>query len=322
MVRRQKSWSASATRFRSRCSKSSAGELFIPADAGSRPGNFVTLPNQTVDRTGVISVPYAGQIQAAGRSTRRIEAEIETKLANRAIEPQVIVTRLDQRASEAAVLGEVNNANKFAVNPAGDRITDLISRAGGLKYPDYKSYVTLQRRGRSVRVFFKTLVDNPAENIFAAPGDTIVIDREQRSFTAFGANGVVGQFNFDRAKLTLGEAVAQAGGPLDARADPSQVFLFRYEDRRALERVGINLAKFPPSQMSIPTIFQANFRDPSSFFLSKSFNLRDKDMLYTSNASSYELLKFLTVISAITNTASGTARDTIDVQNSVVNGSY
>ena len=207
-------------------------------------------------------------------------------------------------------------------NPAGDRITDLISRAGGLKYPDYESYVTLQRRGRSVRVFFKTLVDNPAENIFAAPGDTIVIDREQRSFTAFGANGVVGQFNFDRAKLTLGEAVAQAGGPLDARADPSQVFLFRYEDRRALERVGINLAKFPPSQMSIPTIFQANFRDPSSFFLSKSFNLRDKDMLYTSNASSYELLKFLTVISAITNTASGTARDTIDVQNSVVNGSY
>src|SRR6478609_1152494 len=42
--------------------ESSAGGLFIPADAGSRPGNFVTLPNQTVDRTGVISVPYAGQI--------------------------------------------------------------------------------------------------------------------------------------------------------------------------------------------------------------------------------------------------------------------
>ena len=39
-----------------------AGGLFIPVDAGSRPGNFVTLPNQTVDAKGYITVPYAGQI--------------------------------------------------------------------------------------------------------------------------------------------------------------------------------------------------------------------------------------------------------------------
>src|SRR5262249_45372505 len=34
--------------------ESSAGGLFIPAEAGVRPGNFVTLPNQIVDRGGQI----------------------------------------------------------------------------------------------------------------------------------------------------------------------------------------------------------------------------------------------------------------------------
>jgi polysaccharide biosynthesis/export protein len=29
-----------------------AGGLFVPSDAGARPGNFVTLPNQIVDANG------------------------------------------------------------------------------------------------------------------------------------------------------------------------------------------------------------------------------------------------------------------------------
>src|SRR5207244_1788085 len=53
--------------------ESSAGGLFIPAEAGVRPGNFVTLPSQTVDRSGTISVPFAGQIPAAGRSIPDIQ---------------------------------------------------------------------------------------------------------------------------------------------------------------------------------------------------------------------------------------------------------
>ena len=38
--------------------EAAAGGLFIPAEAGVRPGNFVNLPNQAVDNNGNISVPY------------------------------------------------------------------------------------------------------------------------------------------------------------------------------------------------------------------------------------------------------------------------
>jgi polysaccharide export outer membrane protein len=72
-------------------------------------------------------------------------------------------------------------------------------------------------------VFFETLVRNPSENIYVAPGDTIYVSREQRSFTVFGASGENGRFPFLTEKVSLAESVGQAGGLLDNRAEPSQV---------------------------------------------------------------------------------------------------
>src|SRR5580658_10382025 len=37
--------------------EAAAGGLYIPLEAGVRPGNFVTLPNQSVDTSGNISAP-------------------------------------------------------------------------------------------------------------------------------------------------------------------------------------------------------------------------------------------------------------------------
>ena len=58
--------------------EASAGGLFIPAEASVRPGNFVTLPNQSVDQKGNILVPYAGQVPAAGKIPLRSRRRLST----------------------------------------------------------------------------------------------------------------------------------------------------------------------------------------------------------------------------------------------------
>lgn len=299
--------------------ESSAGGLFIPAEAGVRPGNFVTLPPQQVDRSGVIVVPYAGSIQATGRTLTEMQRDIEGKLGNRAIEPQVVVSLTEQNATEVAVVGDViNGANKFRIRLGGERILDMVSKAGGIRFPGYESFVTLQRGRKKATVYFPTLVNNPAENIFVSPGDTLYVYREQQKFVALGALGLVGQtsgltaqFAFEQERLSLNEAVAKAGGLSDFRANPAQVFLYRLEYREALAKMGVDLKKFSVQEKFIPTVYRANFRDPSSFFFAQGFSMRHKDIIYVSNADAIEVIKFLDYVRAITSTVSGTAGDAV-----------
>lgn len=292
-----------------------SGGLFIPADAGSRPGNFITLPEQTIDRAGTISVPYAGRVRAAGRSVDEVQQEIEDLLANRAIEPQVVITTVKSRSSQVAVLGDVRAPAKFELSPAGDRILDMISQAGGLSAPGIETYVTLQRRGKTATVLYNHLANTPAENIYVAPGDTIFVNRERRTYLAFGATGLSGRFDFEESGLTLGEVLGKAGGLLDGRADPAQVMLYRTVSRDALAKLGVDTRKFASNE--VPVIFRANLRDPATFFAVQKFAMHDKDIIYVSNSDSVELLKFLNLVNSVSSTAAGVSGDVVDTRNAL-----
>lgn len=295
--------------------ESAAGGLFIPKDAGARPGNYIQLPLQTVDQKGFISVPYAGAIRAKGQSLAQIQHAIEAGLASRAIEPQVVVALTNQASSQVTVIGQVGAPNKISVNPAGERVLDVISRASGIVNPGFETFVTLQRAGRKATIYFLSLVTNPKENVFVAPGDTIYVYQQQRSFTAFGASGQSGQFKFEQEHVTLADAVGKAGGLLDNRADPGAVFVYRLEYRKNLEKMNVDLSAFVPEQKIIPTVYRGNFRDPSSFFVAKSFFLQDRDVLYVTNADQIELFKFLSLVQAVPDTIANVGADAVAVRN-------
>jgi polysaccharide export outer membrane protein len=283
--------------------EAAAGGLFIPPDAGARAGNFVNIPDQAVDRNGNIQVPYAGSIPAANRTPSQVQADIQARLQNRAIEPQVVVTLKEQRTSLVSVLGEVNAPTRLPVTAAGDRVLDAISRAGGPKNQGFETYVTLQRGDKKASVSFLRLLNEPANNIFIRPGDTVFLYREPHTFLAFGASGRNGQFPFEKEKLTLAEAVARASGLLDERADPTSVFLFRLEPRKVAEAIGADPTKkveyvmpavynVRPDDM-VPVIYNVNLREPVGYFHATNFRMRNYDVLFVSNASSVEVLKVL-----------------------------
>ena len=293
--------------------EASAGGLFIPSEASVRPGNFVTLPNQAVDDKGNISVPYAGVIRAARRTQVEVQQAIVDALKNRAIEPQVVVSLVDQRTSLISVLGEVNRPDRFPANKAGERILDAITRAGGPKAQGFDAFVMLEREGHRATVPFGALVYEPSNNIYVHPNDTVYVYTEPQTFLAFGATGAGGastasagvvagsQFKFDAWRITLAEAVAKVGGLNDNLADPASVFLYRGEPRDVAQRLGIDCSKF--AGPIIPIIYNVNLRDPSGYFLAKGFEIRNKDVVYVSNTVSVQTTKFLTYLRTIIATA-------------------
>ena len=297
--------------------EASPGGLFTPGQsAGARPGNFVDLPAQAVDQRGSIYVPYAGEIPAAARTIPEIQQAVIARLQNRAIEPQVLISLNQQHSSVVSVLGDVNTPGVLTINSVGERLLALIARAGGPKFEAIESYVTLQRDGKNVKVLLSKVVHDPRENIFIRPNDVIFLTHESPTFTALGAlNQNVFGFNseipFDVETLTLAQAMGKAGGLNDQQSDPSEVYVYRYEERPFLEKLGVDTTRFTFER--IPTIYRVNLRDPSGMLLAGGFQMRTKDVLYVANARVVDYYKLLTLINNTTTTVSGAANAVTNV---------
>ena len=280
--------------------EAAAGGLFIPSEAGVRPGNFVQLPDQQVDNAGNITVPYAGAVRAVDRTPAEVQQSIVNALRNRAIEPQAVVALSKQNTSLISVLGEVNVPARFPASYAGEKILNSITRAGGPKGQGFDTWVMLERDGRRATVPFGALVYDPRNNIFSRPNDTIYVYREPQTIVVFGAAGQQGQFNFDAWRISLSEAIGKAGGLNDALADPASVFVYRGETRQLAQKLGIDISKF--TGPIIPVVYNANLRDPAGYFLATKFQMRNKDVVFESNAIAVEEAKIMQQIRLITAT--------------------
>ena len=256
--------------------EAAAGGLFIPVDAGVRPGNYVTLPNQPVDTQGNITVPYAGNDQGAGthrgagaNGDRQRAEEPRTRAAGGGC-PRRPEGLLDQRARRS------RHAVPLPGNAAGERLLDAISRAGGPRNPGYDTFVMLEREGRQATAPFGSLLNEPTNNIYVRPQDTIYVFTQPQTFVAFGASGQQGQFNFGAWRLSIAEALGKTGGLNDNLADPASVYLYRGERREVAEQLGIDCSRF--SGPVVPVIYNLNLRDPAGYFLATKFEMHNKDV--------------------------------------------
>jgi len=284
--------------------EAAAGGLFIPTEAGVRPGNYVQLPDEQVDNSGYITVPYAGAVRAAGRTNVEVQRDIVDRIKNRAIEPQVLVTLAKQNTSLITVFGEVGNPIRYPAASLGarDRITDAITRAGGIKDQGYQTWVMLERDGKRGSVPLANLVNEPNNNIFVQPGDRIYVYQEDQKFIAFGASGQQGEFPFGAWRINLAQAVAKAGGLNDASADPGSVFLYRREPRHVAEMLGADLSRLEGDV--VPVIFNVDFHDPSGYFLATKLQMRNSDIIFVANAQGVEITKVANLMNTVMATVS------------------
>ena len=278
-----------------------AGGLFIPLETAVRQGNYVTLPNQEVDVQGNISVPYAGAIRAQGRTAIELQNAIVDALKDLALKPQAVVTLLTQRATSFSILGDVRASGRYPALPSGERILDVIARAGGLAFAGNETWVVFERDRKRALIPFGAVVDVPANNIFVRANDLLYVYHEPQTFLAFGASGKQGQFPFEAWHISLAEAVAKASGLTDTQADPGSTFIYRGEPREVAAELGVDVSKYKGPV--VPVIYNIDLRDPAGYFLASKFEVRNKDVIYVSNASSVEASKFLNYVRLIVGTA-------------------
>ncbi len=255
-----------------------------------------TSVETTVDENGLIFVPFAGRIRASGRSVEAVRQEVEGRLVDKAIQPQVQIILANNSSNSAVIVGDIVKSGRYPIPVNGMRILDLIASSGGSKNPTYETVVTLKRRSRSATTVLENLIDFPENNVFLAANDNILLAHAPRSFTIFGAVSSTKDYKFESRTITIAEALAKAGGLDDKRADAGGVFLFRFEDLQIARQLSDKVEEQGVPGYKVPVVYRLNFRDPKAFFFARYFEMRDKDVMYVANHPTAEFGKFLKIL--------------------------
>jgi polysaccharide export outer membrane protein len=255
-----------------------------------------TMPEQMVDQNGQIRVPFAGQIMAAGRSPAQIEREIMSRLNGKAHEPQAIVRLVRNTTAAVTVVGDVASSTRVPLTPKGERLLDILSSAGGVKQPVGKTVIQVTRGARVISMPMEAVIKDPMQNVRLQADDVVTALFQPYSFTALGATSNNAEINFEATGLTLAQALGRVGGLRDERANVRGVFVFRMEDVRGVDPALLEGAQ-TTQDGKVPVIYRLNMSSPISFFVAQGFQMRNKDILYVSNAPAADLQKFVGIVS-------------------------
>ncbi|MCJ7420791.1 polysaccharide biosynthesis/export family protein [Sphingomicrobium astaxanthinifaciens] len=258
------------------------------------PGGALTIERLVVDGDGSIFVPFAGSVDAAGRTLDEIRATIAARLRRTLFRPQVDVQFLERAQRTVAIYGDVATGGSLALAPGMRRLSDLLGRAGIQTETSRATQVEVRRDGMVGRVSLARLLADPAEDIALRPGDVVIVSDADQFVTVMGAAGVQSRVPILGDRFSLLDALASSRGLADDQADPEGVFLLRRQPDTPV-----------PGAAEL-AIYQLDVRNPAQLFAAGEFAMIDGDIVLVSSASFAQTRKILSAISATLTTASRT----------------
>jgi len=255
--------------------------VFDPAAHGEK------FPEVTIDEAGKITLPFIGSLNVAGFTPSDVEAMINRRLAGQSQKPQAMVTLVKNVSNTVMVAGNVHKPGRYDLSFNDERLLDAVALAGGATASSEDTLVRFQRDGRIIEQRLDSIRSSSRDDLVLMPRDHVELIQRPRSFTVFGAAGKVSQVSFETGGVSLAEALARVQGPSESAADPTAVFIFRYDDT------------ISPSSGSKPVIYRLNLMEPASYFLAQRVAMQDKDVIYIANAAANQPSKLVGIINQL-----------------------
>ncbi|WP_322105706.1 polysaccharide biosynthesis/export family protein [Paraburkholderia sp. J41] len=250
------------------------------SQASSRPGD--PFSGFTVDQTGDLQFPYAGALHVAGLRPEEVQRRLTAALGKYFVKPQVTVRMASYRAHEVYVDGEVRSPGVVAVNDVPMSLYEAVARAGGFADTADQSDVVLVRDGASHRIDLTQMLANGVSpsRLYLRPGDLLrVVARDENDVYVMGeVNKPISAIPRRTGRITLADAIAQAGSVNASTADAAQMFVIR------------------GSLSGSPQVFHLDGRSPVAMLVAKEFDLQPKDVVYVDGNG---LVRFNRVLSLL-----------------------
>jgi len=249
-------------------------------------GTLNQLAGRVVNEDGTFFYPYAGKVVAEGKTVQQIRDDLAAKLVKYLVEPQVDVSVLTYRSKRAFVLGQVEKPGIVPITDVPLAVTDLISEAGGLKPEANLRGATLMSRGKTIPIDLYALYyrGDVSQNVALAPGDILTVpENRYNKIFVLGEVSKPQSLLMPRGRLSLAEAISDAGGFNPLTANAGQLYVIRAGEKDK------------------PQIWHLNAASPDALVLADRFDLEPRDIVYVDPAG---VARFGRVISNILPTAS------------------
>jgi len=247
-------------------------ELTIPA------GQFrsAETAGNVVGEDGTIFYPFAGVVQAAGRTVEEIREELTRKLSRFIENVQLDVRVAGYRSQRVYVVGEVSRPGIQLVKDIPLTVLEAINNAEGVTSEADLRNITLTRDDKAYSINLLSLYEggDVAQNVLLKHADVLnVPDNQFNKVFVFGETTLGRGFNVGRprtvmmnkARITLTEALSEAGSLDQETSDAARIFVFR-------------------TGLGKPEIFHLNAKSPDAFLLAERFPLQPRDVVFVDRA--------------------------------------
>ncbi len=217
-----------------------------------------------IDQQGMLDFPYAGKLKLAGLTTVEAHERVVRSLSRYLKNPKVTMRVLTYRSKRVYVDGEVKQPGVQAINDLPMTLTEAINRAGGVTPMADQSRIMVSREGKTYQINMPQLVQrsvNPS-SIMLASGDVVrVLSRDETKIFISGEVTSPRALPMRNGRLTLTEALGEAGGINPVTGDARQVYVVRRT-----------------SQSSV--VYQLDANAPGALAMAEGFQLSPRDVVY------------------------------------------
>lgn len=229
------------------------------------PTGISAAPGFIVSASGEISFPYIGRTKIAGLTEIEASDMMAKKLAPYIRDPQVTIRIASFRSRRAFVEGEVRTPGMQIFTDVPMTLPQAISRAGGITAAGDRTMVTLTRNDVTTRIDMPLLeaLGVNANKILLQSDDLVSVrNREENKVYVMGEVTRPAALLMNNGRLTLNQALGEAGGASVLTANTSQIYVIRN------------------NAQGDPALFHLNAASPAALALAESFALKPRDVVY------------------------------------------
>lgn len=260
-----------------------AGAQALTTSGAQSPAAFV------VDQGGMVQFPYVGAIKLAGLTELEARRVLAEKLIKSIKKPDITLRVLAFRSQKIYIDGEVKNPGNQAIDDVPMTLLEAVTRAGGFVASSDRSNIVVTRAGVQYPIDLPLLVRRGVDpsSVMLHNGDLVrVRSRDENKVYVLGEVNAPKALPMNNGKLTLAEALGEAGGINQLSAAARQVYVIRN------------------ASATDPLVFHLDAGSPVALALADNFELDARDVVFIDASG---LARFNRVISLIIPATTGAA---------------